>query len=289
MSALTLHARYIDPECSRISSYFCRAFILIGGKSLQYCLLDTERNAFIALADYRLENASSKNEMKPDELRQIFNDDEFLVKKYPSTHVGITSSVQTLVPLALFDEEQVKPYLSANFRLAEGLTEAVDRIPEMSACNLYMVHPGWQGMIKAAFPDALIVHRSTALLKAAGQTASTIDERPVFLLNIREDFIDICSFQGEMPAFFNSFAVNTKEDVLYYTLFTMHQLRLKPDAVHLVLSGQINEGSENYILLQQYLPWISLAAPSGFEFSPLLRQAGLHTYVELFSLALCGS
>ena len=82
MSAFKSFERYIDPESGRLSSYFSKLFILIGDASLQYCLLDTDRNTFVALADFRLPSLPKSKEAFYAEISQLLSEDDLLKKKY---------------------------------------------------------------------------------------------------------------------------------------------------------------------------------------------------------------
>ena len=145
MSAFILHDRYFDPESGRISSYFCQLFILIGQESLQYCILDTEKNTFIALADYRLPASPKTPEIFYSHLSQLISEEEILLKKYPSVVIGIDTPMHTLVPSPLFDTGQMTKYLEFNFRLPDGCQVRSDRVEEIDAYNIYGIPAGITG------------------------------------------------------------------------------------------------------------------------------------------------
>ena len=63
---------------------------------------------------------------------------------------------------------------------------------------------------------------------------------------------------GEGKIFFNSFDYKSKEDILYYLLFTFSELSLNPDNIHLVCCGLIDLDSELYALLYNYIRNIEL-------------------------------
>jgi len=61
---------------------------------------------------------------------------------------------------------------------------------------------------------------------------------------------------------FNFFSFNTKEDFIYYILFTAEQLNLNPEEFELNLMGDIEKESELYAIVYQYIRNIKFYAPN---------------------------
>jgi len=289
MNAFNLYDRYFDPESGRISSYFCQLFILIGQESLQFCILDTEKNTFIALADYRLPIPPKTPEIFYSQLDQLIAGEELLLKKYPSIVIGIDTPWHTLVPSPLFDIGQEIKYLELNFRLPDGCQVRSERVEEIDAYNIYGFLPGLRDIIQKHFREAAFVHRSSALIRAVYQHYKNKPGPECVFLQVRDQFIDLVAFKENHLAFFNSFPCRSKEDILYFTLYTIDKLKLRPDAVQLFITGMMDAGSDSYLLLEQYIRTISFTGrPGSFNYSPLLSQAPSHRYQELYAIALCG-
>jgi hypothetical protein len=290
MSAFILHDRYIDPEAGRVSSLSCQFFILIGQDSLQYCLLDPEKNTFIALADYRLPDIPKTREAFYTQVGQLITGEEMFRNNYASVVTGIDTPWHTLVPSALYDAGHLEKYLGFNFRLPEGCRVVSDKIEELDAFNIFGYLPGPGELIRERFPGAALVHPSTALVRAVYRHHQVNPDAARIFLNSRKDTIDLVAFNGNRLAFFNSFSARSREDVLYFTLYAIDQLRLRPDAVQLILAGNMDPGSETCLLLEEYIGTVSFASrPDLFAYSPLFDNLPGHHYQDLFAMALCGS
>ncbi len=290
MSAFVLHDRFFDPETGRISSYFCQLFVLLGQDSFQYAILDSDKNAFLALAAYRSAELPGSTEALYGQLEAAFSADSNLHRKYPSVVIGIDTPFHTLVPAAFFEKDSIGDYLGFNFSLPGNNIAGHDRVTEIDAENIFGYQPELEVMIRKNFPGAVMVHRSTAFLKTAFQHHLQSGTLQGMYLNLRNPFIDIASFEGHKAVFFNSFSCRSKEDVLYFTLYTLEQLKLRPESVNLSLCGSVDAGSEIYTLLEQYIRPVGFTGlPGSFNYSPLLKQVPGHLYSELFGLALCGS
>jgi hypothetical protein len=290
MSAFILHDRFSDPEAGRISSYFCQLFVLIGQDTFQYGIFDTDKNSFIALSDFRTPDLPVSEDDFFGQIDLLFSSEGPLHKKYPSVIIGIDSPFHTLVPATLFVKEKVEEYLDFTFRMPAGSIKGYDRIPELDAENLFGYNKAFGDITAKHFPGAVIVHRSSAFIKAVFQQHLQSGSDPGIYLNIRNPFIDIAAFEKNRAVFFNSFSCKSKEDVLYFTLYTLEQLKIRPESANLSLCGIIDAGSEIFLALGEYIRQVSFTGlPGSFKYSPLIKQVPSHHYTELFGLALCGS
>lgn len=290
MSAFILHDRFFDPGTGRISSYFCQLFVLVGQDSLQYGIFDTDKNSFIALADFRMPELPGSAEFFYAQLDLLLSSEEPLHKKYPSVVIGIDSPFHTLVPETLFEKDKIADYLKFNFKLPDESITGYDRITEIDAANLFGYPQAFGDIAGKNLPGAIIVHRSTSFIKATYQQHLQSGSPRGIYLNMRNPFIDFVAFEGNRVVFFNSFTCRSKEDLLYFTLYTFEQLNLRPETVTLSLCGTIDAGSEIVRTLEEYIRQVTFTGlPGSFTYSPLIRQATSHFYTELFGLALCGS
>ena len=81
---------------------------------------------------------------------------------------------------------------------------------------------------------------------------------------------------------------STKEDLLYYTLFSFEQLKLSADNIAVELFGEICKDDENYRILYDYIRNITFGkSPQGVIFPDEFRNLGEHQYYGLFSQVLC--
>ena len=53
--------------------------------------------------------------------------------------------------------------------------------------------------------------------------------------------------------FYNNFEHQTKEDFIYYILFTLEQLELSTEKTNILITGDINEQSDLYKILYTYV------------------------------------
>ena len=72
-------------------------------------------------------------------------------------------------------------------------------------------------------------------------------------VNVSSDSFDVVVIQNKQLYFSNSFSFETKEDFIYYILFTFEQLKLDVEEIQLYFTGDIELESELYTITYQYI------------------------------------
>ncbi|MGB7395812.1 MAG: DUF3822 family protein [Pricia sp.] len=89
-----------------------------------------------------------------------------------------------------------------------------------------------------------------------------IGKEPFCYLHIFERQMDIAIFAQRKLLLFNCFEFVTKEDFLYYLLFTLEQLQLDPNTVTVKLFGDIEEDDDLFELCYRYIRNVTIIIPA---------------------------
>src|SRR5690606_37286047 len=117
-------------------------------------------------------------------------------------------------------------------------------------------------------------------LKASGdsRTAAKV------YLNRNASGYDLVITKNGKLLFGNSFMCDTKEDFIYYLLFTAEQLELDPETFELILLGNITENSDYYNIAFTYVRNISFLETSfGYGFDAETKVPKGYKHFTLFS------
>ena len=289
MNLFQLHDKRIDPSTGRMSSYFNQLFLLSGPDYFRYCILDTDRNTYIAMADYQADQKLATPTSWQTEMEGLCLKDELLNRKYPAVVAGLDTPYHTILPASLYDPGQLESHLRLNFEMPEGLIIHADQLTEMDAWNIWAVSPERQETLKNHFSQVILLHSSTALLKAFSMNLKQDSGHNIIHLHFLRNRFDLAVLSDNTLRFFNTFHFDNDEDILYFTLYAAEQLKLRPGESRLRLSGDIEIASDTVGLLREFLPETNFGSrPEGFGYSPLFDFPA-HKYPSLFSLALCGS
>ena len=81
---------------------------------------------------------------------------------------------------------------------------------------------------------------------------------PSLYLNINVNHMELIYFVKNKLVFYNRFDFNTKEDLIYYLLFSIDQLKLNPEEIPVVITGDISKDDDNYMIIYKYIRNVSV-------------------------------
>lgn len=123
-------------------------------------------------------------------------------------------------------------------------------------------------------------HTSTVLIESLLKSVSNNKESN-FYVYVEEDIFEIVILKGKKLVFFNTFNYNTKEDFIYYILFTAEQLQLNPETFQLTFLNDIEKESELYKIAFKYIKNIDFYKPK-YSLSKNLKISN-HSYFTLIN------
>ena len=207
---------------------------------------------------------------------------------FRSVNVEIVNEFTTLVPAALFREEDAEKFFSFNFKPGDDLLKS-EKIPAFDAVNVYAYPKSLDVSIQTIFQKPVIHHQSTVLLQAIHLQFKKFTEKSL-LIHVRSGFVDIVVTEGKQLIFINSFPFATVDDLAYYVMFVCDRLQLNPETTRTSLAGHVEEESTLFHLLYKYIKNISFVnRPDVFEYSYVFDDVPAHFYYHLFNLPLCES
>jgi hypothetical protein len=221
-----------------------------------YCICDTLNNKIVALKEinFNIFPASSKVE---DLYWKAFNDYPELKEKYDEVIVLHDSNLNTFVPTALFDEEFMGSYLQYNTKVFETDFFAFDALPNYEMNHVFIPYVNINNFLFDQFSTFNYKHVNTILVSKLLELSKNIDEKQVFVHFSKNKF-EIIVVQNQKLLLFNSFDFVTKEDFIYFLLFTIEQLNLNPEHFKLQLLGLISEESELFEIAYKFVRNVSL-------------------------------
>jgi len=181
------------------------------------------------------------------------------------------NKTSTLVPSTLFDHKNSLNYLKYNTAINIDDIAANDQVLNHEINNVYIPNTEINNFIFEKFRTFDFFHYSSLIIeKISNELAEKFSEK-VFV-NINDGFIDILFFKDKKLMFYNSYDYNSDEDILFYLLFCLSELKLNPDEIHTVFSGSIDLDSKLYELIYTYMRNVELIDPidiDGIDFNVL--------------------
>lgn len=260
--------------------------LLIGERCMEYCILDLKKNKVLVLLSCAFQQAYEPKELN-EALYNLIDKDDKLNQKYKSIKIGIINSKSTLIPEPLFDFDKAREYLTLNHLLTDDDIIKVDSIKTLDAENIYTIPKQNEIMLQQHFIFPQIYHFSTALIESILiQNKNKTGKKTI--LHIQTNQFETMFIEDGKLIFYNSFFYQTKEDLIYYVLFTAQQLGVNPEQHFFEILGNIEKQSDIYELLYKYIRNIVWGSRNtAFEYSYKLNELPPHYYYNLFNLNLC--
>ncbi len=189
-----------------------------------------------------------------------------LTADYDDVVVLHNSGLNTFVPQPLFDETFSAGYLQFNNRVFETDFFAHDTIVQHHMVNVYIPFVNLNNYLIDQFGPFEYRHSASTLVPKLLESTKNQEDKKVFA-HFSGNCFEIIVAQNQKLLFYNSFDYTTKEDFIYYLLFTAEQLQLNPETFSLRLLGSISKDDDCFGIAYQYVRDTQLFDTSALAFS----------------------
>jgi hypothetical protein len=201
-----------------------------------------------------------------DQLTHSFNSSEALQKPFKSVTVVHDNELATLVPKPLFDETNLVDYLKFNAKILKTDFITYDALSIEDIMVVYVPLVNINNFVFERFGSFEYKHSSTVLLNRI-LTLEKNSKSLKMYLNIENSHFEIIVVENNKLKFYNRFEYTTKEDFIYYILFTAEQLQLNPEEFPVVLMGFIEKNDDLFKIVYKYVRHVSLLPKDAMLYS----------------------
>ncbi len=230
--------------------------IQVSLSGFSYCVFDTLNHqvAFVNEVDFNDFEKKSKIE---EHYWKAFLANKELTKMYDEVVVIHQNNLNSFVPKALFNEDYLGSYLQFNTKVFENDFFAFDALSNYEMNNVYIPYVNINNYLLDQFERFDYKQTNSILVEKLLDLSKNIDEKQVFV-HFEITKFEIVVVQNQKLLLFNSFDYTTKEDFIYYLLFTVEQLQLNPEHLRLQLLGNITKESELFKIAYNYIRNVGL-------------------------------
>ncbi len=218
---------------------------------LSFCILNKDSKTIIGLKELNFEKSLNPLELL-DELKTLFDKEDVLKNHFNSVTIIHDNDLSALVPKPLFDKNHLADYLKFNSKILKTDFIAHDPILENNSINVYVPYVNINNYIYDKFGAFTFKHKSSVLIASILQIEKEATDTKVYVHVGFNHFEIIVTEKGKLTLY-NTFSYNSKEDFIYYILFTAEQLNLNPETLNLVLLGDITENDTLYNIVYKYI------------------------------------
>lgn len=264
------------------SNHIKELSIQISLSGLSFCILDRTSNIIEFLKTVTFDRKANPFEAL-EHLKKALELHSELNQTFSAVVVIYQNELSNLVPKVLFNEEQSADYLKFNSKILKSDFISHDEIAINESVNVYVPYMNINNFIFDTFGVFEYKHASTILIDSLLQKEIKSNESNLYL-NVNHQQFELLVIKDKKLLLYNSFEFSTKEDVIYYLLFTMEQLRLSPETIKLNLMGLIEKDDELYNIIYTYIRFVEFYSPNNsFEFKSELKPISQHHNVIILN------
>ncbi len=225
--------------------------IQISLSGLSFCILQRDTNTITALNHIGFEKKLNPFEVL-DKLIHLFNTEAVLQTSFDKVNVIHANELSTLVPKPLFKEDCLADYLKFNSKILKSDFIAFDDVNSNDSVNVYVPYVNINNFIYEKFGSFTYKHFSTILIERILFVEKNADDVKLYA-NVNSNHFEIIVVEKGKLILYNTFEYSTKEDFIYYILFTAEQLQLNPEAFNLTLIGNVDKNDDLYEIAYKYI------------------------------------
>lgn len=234
--------------------------IQISLNGLSFCILNRDTNTISYLKHFKKDKKLSPFSAL-DYLKHLFNTETDLQQDFSNIHVVYVNDLATIVPKALFNEDLLADYLKFNSKILKSDFIAYDSIDINDSVTVYVPYVNINNFIYDTFGSFTYNHISSILIEKILQIEKH-EENSKLYVNVSKEHFDLVVVDNGKLILYNTFDYSSKEDFIYYILFTLEQLKLNPEKIKLIFIGDIEKDSELYAIAFKYIRHISFGTKS---------------------------
>jgi len=242
---------------------------------LSFCILNRSTNTIERLQHMQLEKKATPFELL-NQLKTIIESNADFNQTFDTVLCIYQNELSTQVPNSLFNKNHLADYLKFNAKILKTDFIDYDTISINDSVNVYVPLVNVNNYLFDTFGSFIYKHASTILIESVLQNSSKHDGIALYI-NVSHLHFEMLAAKNNELVFYNTFAYNTKEDFIYYILFSIEQLKLDPETVKIYLSGQIDKNDDLFNIVYKYVRFVDFLEPvCNYQFNTTKQPKGKH-------------
>ncbi|UNY98657.1 DUF3822 family protein [Zhouia spongiae] len=256
--------------------------IQVSLSGLSFCILDTLHQSIENLAYKTFDPAISPEEL-PDWLDGLIAEYKLSETAYDKISIIHNNELSSFVPKDIFNDKHLADYLKYNVKILENDFIAYDELKTSSMVNVYVPFTNVNNFIFDSIGEFEYKHTASILVENLLHKAPKTLETVMFV-NVHKGHFELVVSKNSKLLLYNRFTYQTKEDFIYYILFTAEQLQLNPEHFSLYLLGEIEEDSDLYKTAYTYVKYVEFGSNyNNFTFNSNVGPVANHRHFILLN------
>lgn len=227
---------------------------------LSFCILNRSTNTIERLQHMQSEKKATPFELL-NQLKTIIESNADFSQSFDTVLCIYQNELSTLVPKSLFNENHLADYLKFNAKILQTDFIDYDTIATNNSANVYVPLVNVNNYLFDTFGSFIYKHASTILIESVLQQSSKHTDIELYV-NVGHLHFEMIAAKDKELLYYNTFDYSTKEDFIYYILFTIEQLKLNPESVKINLTGIIQKDDDLFTIIYKYVRFVEFLEPT---------------------------
>lgn len=241
-----------------LSNNYKELSIQVSLNGLSFCIINSASKQIELFKEITFDLKTTPEKIQI-ELDQYMLSEKIHDKGIQKVNVLHKNELSTFVPKPLFTKNNLPDYLKYNVKILDNDFIAFEEIQNTDLINVYVPYTNVNNYIFDHFGEFEYKHFSSVLVETLLNKSQKSDDA-VMYLNVSKGYFEIVVIKNRQLLLYNTFHFLSKEDFIYYILFTVEQLALNPELFKLYLLGEIKEGDELYDIVYIYIRHIEFGS-----------------------------
>ncbi len=258
-------------KTSNLKSHIIKELsIQISLSGLSFCIL----NRSDSKVEY-LKRIDFNNKLMPEtvleQLQSFISNEPLLSPPFDTILVLFQNELSNLVPEEFFEEKNAADYLKFSSKIIKTDFISHDIIEANNCINVFVPFININNYLFEIYGEFEYKHASTIFLERILKAEEDSTDEKMYI-NVESFHFEMIVIKKGQFQLYNTFEYFTKEDFIYFILFTVEQLKLNPENLVVKLSGHIVKDDTLYKMLYTYIRHVEFYGPShAFAYSDNLE------------------
>ncbi len=274
-------------ESVALNSKFDKDYILTIQYSLDglsFIIFDIEKQKFVSLKHYTL---NDNNISLLQLLSELQEQESWKIDNFYKILFLIDNQYNTFVPAQMFQNDLRKDYLKL-LNIPHDSLIATDTISYFNIYNVYPISHDIELSLDNISNRIEVRHASTIIVETLIKEFSNRTPEARAFVNVKNNHFELTIINNCNLIFHNYFNFITKEDFLYFILYTFEQLHIDNEIVPLYFMGFIEESSAIVELCSRYIRNIRFyKRNNNYEYISELDSVPYYYYFTLYNSISC--
>ena len=256
-----------------------RLSILITQSGLSYSIFNVAENKFVTLVSHCFVD----KEKFIDEIKTFLINENINNKDFEKISILFASNKVTIVPNSLFDPQEAEKIFQLNFELSEIEKVLISKLHKSENTVIFSINKNLINLFDEIFYNYSIDSHSLPFIDnnfIKNKIGENNTSHSIFV-QVFDEFIDILVFKDIKIQLYNTFKYKTSNDILYYIISVLEQLKLSQEKTKLSFSGFIETDNLSVINIKKFLNIVYFESlNTKFKYHYKLHEMAPHYYVN---------